>query len=128
MRIAERRLIAPFLSKLGERADYVETAPAQQLEPASHQEQIGVVGDVGAGGSEVNERLRGGSDVTESVDMSHHVVPEPFLVRGDRIEIDLVEGCPHLADRVLGNGDSQLALRFGEGKPQAAPKSMARRG
>ena len=84
---------------------------AQQLEPAPHEDQVGVVGDVRARRAEVDERLRRRRDVAERVDVRHHVVAEAPLVRGDGVEVDVVEVRAHLRERLVGNRNAELAAR-----------------
>ena len=70
--------------------------------------------------------LRRRRDVAERVDVRHHVVPEPPLVRGDRLEVDVVEMRAHLRDRLVGDRHAQLLLGFGEREPEAPPESVPR--
>ena len=60
--------------QLGERHQHRREAAQQQLQALPHQHQIGVVGDVGAGRAEVEERPRGGRLLAEVMDVGHDVV------------------------------------------------------
>ena len=60
----------------------------------------------------MNERLRQGSDFTVCVDVSHHVVPESALVRGNDVEIDVVHVIVHLSYCFYGDLRAQLTLGF----------------
>src|SRR5205814_3048450 len=121
VRVAECRKISPLFGESGECAQNIQNATTQQVESAPHQDQIGVVGDVSARCTKVNERLGGGSDLSESVDVRHYVVPESLLVSGDSIEIDVIQIGAHLANRLVGDRNTQLALRLGEREPDPAP-------
>ena len=59
-----------------------------------------------------------GRDVAERVDVRHHVVPEATLVRGDGVEVDVVEVRAHLRDRLVGNRHAELLLGLGEREPE----------
>ena len=63
--------------------------------------------------------------IPEGVHMRHHVVAEPALVFGDGRKVDVVEVRAHLGDRLLGDRDPELALRFGEREPEPTPEPMA---
>ena len=109
VRVAERRLVAPLLGERRQRAKHVERAAAKQIQPATHQNEIGVVGDVGAGGAQMDERLCLRRDVAEGMHVRHHVVTETVLVTGDRIEVDVVE-IRRASGRSLRRGSARRAL------------------
>src|SRR6266550_3344262 len=124
MRVAERRLVAPFLGKRRQGAQHVEHATAQEIESAPHQDEIGVVGYVRAGCTKMDERLRGRRDVSKCVHVRHHVVAQSLFVRGNDLKIDVVEMCPHLANCFVWNRHAELALRLGQSEPEPAPETV----
>ena len=73
-------------------------------------------------------RLRGRRDISERVDVRHHVMPEAPLVRGDGDEVDLVQRASHLRDRLVRNRNTERLLRFREREPQLAPETVAHGG
>jgi hypothetical protein len=105
-----------------ERAENRDEPSQQQAQPLPHDDQVGVVGDEGAGGAEMEIGARRGGLVAEGVDVRHHVVPEPALVPRRRGEVRVVQVRAHLGQRFLGNGEPQLALRLREREPQPAPE------
>jgi hypothetical protein len=97
----------------------------QQAQSLAHHDQIGVVGDERAGGAEVEEGSGRGRLVGEGVHVGHHVVPETPLVAGGRGEVGVVQVGAHLRQRLVGDGQPELPLRFGQGQPQPPPQSDA---
>jgi hypothetical protein len=73
----------------------------------------------------VQEWAGRGRLLTEGVHVRHDVVPEAALVAGGGDEIGVVEVGPHLGQRLLRNGEAQLALRFRQRQPQPAPQADA---
>ena len=108
-----------------QRAQHRDQPAQQEPEPVAHDQQVGVVGDERAGGAEVQERPGRGRLLAEGVHVRHHVVPEAALVPGRGGEIGVVQVGPHLGQRLLGNGEAQLALRFRQGQPEPAPQADA---
>ena len=100
-------------------------ATEQQLQALAHQQQVGVVGDVGAGRAEVQVRSGRGRLVAEVVDVRHDVVAQAFLVLGGAIEVGVIEMGAQLRQRGRGNVQPQLALPFHQREPQPPPQSDA---
>ena len=75
----------------------------------------------------MDESARRGRDVAERVDVRHHVVAKAPLVRGDDVEVDVVEMRAHLRDRLVRNRHAELLLRFGEREPELAPQAVSHR-
>src|ERR1700737_2570645 len=124
VRVSQCRLISPLLGERRERPNYVERATANQVQSTTHQDEIRIVSDVGAGGTQMDERLCLGCDISKSVHVRHHVVAKALLVLGHRVEVDVVEVRLHLANRLFGNRYAQLTLRFGEREPQSTPQAV----
>jgi hypothetical protein len=128
MRVSQGWLVTPFFGERGEGSEDIADASAQETERASHQDQIGVVRDIGAGRSEVNEALGCWRGIGECMNVGHHVVTEPLLISGDRLEVDLVQRPAHLRDGGFGNLDAELLLSFRQRQPETAPQAMAHSG
>ena len=128
VRVREGRFGSPPASKSGERTDHGHDSGAQQLKTASHEYEIGVVGDKGAGCTQVDERTCRWRCCTKSVYMRHHIVSEAAFECGYLSEVDIVQVRSHLPKGVIGNGDARpdLALRFGQREPQAPPETVTR--
>jgi len=119
-------LVTPALGERRERAEDVQRAAPKKIQPAPHQYQVGVIGDVGAGRSKMNERLCGRCRIAERVNVRHHVMTKSLLVGGNGLEVDLVEIGAHLLDRSVRDRDPQLTLGLGERQPKTAPKPVTR--
>ena len=125
MRVREAGDRAVAARHFAERHEHRLQAAEQQLQALAHQQQVGVVGDVGAGCAEVEIRPGRGRLVAEVVDVRHDVVAQPLLVLGGAIEVGVVEVGPQLRERGRGNVHSQLALPFHQREPQPPPQSDA---
>ena len=99
--------------------------PEQQLQALAHQQQIGVVGDVRAGGAEVQVAPRRRRLLAQVVDVGHDVVTQTLLVLGGAVEIGVVQMGAELLERGRRNVQPQLALRLHQGEPQPAPQPDA---
>ncbi|MPN60940.1 hypothetical protein SDC9_208673 [bioreactor metagenome] len=92
--------------EIGQVAHQGHQFAAQYLHTVAHLDKFGVVGDVAAGGAEVNDRHRLGAERAEHMDMAHHIVPELLLLGGGGLEIDVVEVGPHLIELLAGDVQS----------------------
>ena len=110
---------------LGERHQHGGDPPEQDLHPLPHQQEIGVVRDVGARGAEVQERPRRRRLLAQEMDVRHHVVAQALLVLRRAVEIRVVEVGAQLAQGVVGDGEPQLLLALHQGEPQATPQTDA---
>ena len=92
------------------------------------QEKVCVVGDEGAGRSEMDDGSSCRGRFTQEVDMGHHIVAEAGLVFGGPLEVDVVHDVAHLTESLFGEGlsadlETDLALRFRQGQPEPTPDS-----
>ena len=99
--------------------------PQQELHRLAHQHEVGVVGDVRARRTQVDERPRRGSLIAEVMDVGHHVVAQPPLVLGGLFEVRVVEMRAQLRQRRVRNREAQLFLSLHERQPQPAPQADA---
>ena len=128
MRGAERRLGAPLAREVAsarEDADDLRRAAARVPRRMRIRSALSVTNALVA--PRWMKPLRRRRDVAERVDVRHHVVAEAPLVRGDDVEVDVVEVRAHLRDRLVGNRNAELLLGFGEREPEPAPEAVARR-
>ena len=100
-------------------------AAQQQAQPLPHQHEVGVVGDVRAGGAEVEEGPRGGSLLAEVMDVRHHVMAQPLLMLGGALQVHVVQVGAQLRERLIGNVEAELLLRLHQREPQAPPQPDA---
>ena len=78
--VAQAGQVLPLLGKGGQRVDRGDGLVADELERFAHQNQVGVVGDVAARGTQVDDRPSDRGRVAQGVDVRHDVVPEPLFV------------------------------------------------
>ena len=87
-------------------------AAEQQLQDVPHDQQVGVVGDVGAGCPQMDVRSRRRGLVTEVMDVRHHVVPQTALMLSGPLQIRVVQVGAHLRQRALRDVETEAALLF----------------
>ena len=74
VRESECRQVAPAFGKACQCVDDANQAVAEQLQSRPHQDQIGVVGDVAAGGPKMNDVAGAGSSFGVGVDVRHDIM------------------------------------------------------
>jgi hypothetical protein len=102
-----------------------DDAAEEQAEAVSHDHEVGVVGDEGAGGPQVQEGPRRRRLVGEGVHVRHHVVAEAALVARRGGEVRVVEVRPHLGQRLVRDRQAQLTLGLRQRQPDPAPQPDA---
>ena len=96
--------------------------PAQdQRQRLADDHQVGVVGDKRTGRAQVQVGSRGGGLLGEGVHVRHDIVAEAALVPRRGGEIGVVEVGAHGRECGVGDVESELPLRLGQGQPHAAP-------
>ena len=94
---------------------------ADQLEPFTEQQQIGVVGHIATGGAKVNDCLGGRAVVAVGVYVGHHVVAKLALVTSGCVEVDRVDVFTQLSKLGIVDIQAKLGFGFGQHHPQPAP-------
>jgi hypothetical protein len=132
VREAERWFRTPFSGEAGESIDNGGQFAAEIVERFAHQNQVGIVGDVTTGRSEMDDVPAQGRDLAERVNVSHHVVPQPLFVMRGTVEINVVEVRPQFGDlfcldsrrlAIVGE-EAEFALGFGHRQPEFPPEPM----
>ena len=95
--------IAIFGSETRQAIDGRNQFGSKEFQTASHENQVGIIGHVATGGSEMNDRFGRGADIAKRVDMRHHVMSEQFFVMGRRDEIDLIDMLPQFINLRLSD-------------------------
>ncbi len=122
MRVAERGQLAPAAREGGQGRDAREQPPQHELERLAVLDQLRVVRDVRAGRAEVDDAAGRGRHLAEVVDVRHHVMAQAALELGRAFEVDVIEPCTELLDRLGRDVQPQLALRLGQRQPESAPR------
>ena len=110
----------------GDYAATMTVGTAQQLSPEIPQalpvdDEIRVVGDIAAGGPQVDDPRGGGGRLAVGVDVGHHVVADLLLPRRSRLIVDVGDVGLQLRHLLRGDGQAQIALGPGQGHPQPPP-------
>ena len=109
----------------GQPLDHGRQAGGHEIERLADEHEVGVVGDEGARGPEVDDRTGSRTVIGEGVEMSKHVVPHPALVVGRPGKVDRVEVSPHFGELLRRDGQAQFGLALGEGQPDPPPERVA---
>lgn len=96
-----------------------------ELEGVADEPEVGVVGDVAAGGAPVDDGSGGGALIAVGMDMGHDIVAFFAFVFGGDLHIGLVAKGSHFLDLLVGDTESEFLLFFGENDPEFAPEADA---
>jgi hypothetical protein len=94
-----------------------------QRERLPQENQIRVVRDETAGGSQMDDTSSRGTLVAISMHVSHYIVTQTTLVLIRHFEINLVHVSLHFCQLSWGNIKPQLLFRFRQHHPQSAPSA-----
>ena len=110
-----------FRRELRQDLDDVHQALPDQLQALPHEDHVGVVAHIAAGGAQVDDGhgLRALGAV--GMDVRHHVMAQALLLGLGHIVVDIVLVGLQLIDLRLGHRQAQLHLRPGQGDPEPAP-------
>jgi hypothetical protein len=123
VRVAQAGQVTMLLGEAAKLIDHRGQSAGQKLQPLAHQNQIGVVGDVTACGTEMNNRPSLGADIAIGVHVGHHVVPQLSLVSRRRLEIDVINVGLQLLKLLLADVQAHLLLGLGQYDPQPPPQA-----
>ena len=114
--------ILVLAGKAGQLGQHAHQLFAHQLQALAHDDDVGVVAHIAAGGAQVDDAGGLGALLAVSVDVAHHVVADQFFPRGGHLIVDVVHVGLQLGHH--GGGDVVQALLHlgpGQGHPQPAP-------
>jgi hypothetical protein len=97
----------------------------QKAEPVAHHDEIGIVGDEGAGCPEVQKGACRRGLIAEGVNVGHDIVPEATLVPCGNLEVGIVQVGAHLRDGLLRYVESELTLGFRQRQPESSPQAYS---
>ena len=109
----------------GEGLDHHRQPGSDQIEAVAHHHQIGVVGDKGTRGPEVEDRPGLGAGIAIGVQVGENVVPHLLLVGGRLHEIDRLQMGAELGDLLRRDRQAQLRLRLRQSQPGLTPQPVA---
>jgi hypothetical protein len=88
---SESRKVLVLVGKLGETLDHNGKLGKDDVAGVAEENEVGIVGDVAGGGSEVNDGGGGRGVETENVDVSHNVVATLLLLDSSLLHLSLVK-------------------------------------
>ena len=109
------------IGKLRQVADHLQQLSPEVFQTVPVQDNVGVVGDIAAGGSQMDDAGGGGGCLSIGVDMGHHIVAHFFFPLGGAVKIDVGDMLLKLLYLLGCDGQTQLHLCFGKGYPQPSP-------
>ena len=112
-------LILP--GELGQAVDNPHQLVPHQLQALPHEDHVGVVAHIAAGGTQVDDGHGLGAQLAIGVDVGHHVVAQLLLPLGGLGVVDVGEMGLQLIHLLLGHGQTQLHLCPGKSHPQPPP-------
>ena len=99
----------------------VEHLAPHDLQALLHDDDVGVVAHVAAGGAQVDDAARGGALQAVGVDMAHHIVAALALAALGVVVVDIVLVGLQLGDLPVGDGQALLLLGPRQGDPEPPP-------
>ena len=125
VRVAEGRHGGVFARERGEICQHAEQLTAQIAQTVAVENEIGVVGDVAARRTKVDDAGGGRRGLAVGVDVRHHIVAHLALALLGHGVVNVGDVRFQLRDLPGGDGQSQLVLRAGERGPQTTPRLKA---
>ena len=110
-----------FFRKGGEVLHHRQQLAPQIHQPVPVQDQVGVVGDIAAGGPQMDDARRQRRGLAVGIDMGHDIVADLPLPLSGGIIVDIGDVLLQLADLLLRYRQAQLVLGLGQGRPQPPP-------
>ena len=110
-----------FLRKGREILHHRQQLAPEITQPVPVQDQVGVVGDVAAGGPQMDDARRQRRGLAVGIDVGHDIVADLPLPLPGGIVVDIGDVLLQLADLLLRYRQAQVMLGPGQGRPQAAP-------
>ena len=109
------------VGKVRQQGHHVQQLAPHHLQALPHDDHVGIVAHIAAGGAQMDDARRLGALQAVGVHMAHHVVAA-FLFPADSVVIVDVLGMGlQLGDLLVGDVNALLLLGLGQGNPQPAP-------
>ena len=114
MRESQTGQIATLLRERGQPIDRGRQASGDKLQSLSHQQQIGIIGDIATRGAKMNDAACFRANISIGMHMGHDIVPQLPLVLLSGGEIDVVDVLTKLLDLRRRHIQAQLGLGLGQ--------------
>src|SRR5262249_47313209 len=83
--------VTPFLCELPQGVDHANQLIPDQRKPLPHQDQVSVISDITACGTEVDNVRSGRAGIPIGMDVGHDVMAEAALIIGGAFEVDILD-------------------------------------
>ena len=109
------------VGELGEIGHHRQQLPPEVPQALPVKDEVRVVGDIAAGGPQVDDAGGGGGRLAVGVHVGHHVVADLLLPCCRHIIVDVGDVGLQLRHLLRRDGQAQIMLRPGQGHPQPPP-------
>ena len=113
--------ILVLLGKIGQVGQHADQLFAHQLQAFAHDDNIGVIANIAAGSTQVDDTLCLGALQAVSVNMAHDIVAHQLFAGSGFLVIDVILVGFQLGNLGVGDSKTLLLLRLGQRDPQSAP-------
>ena len=113
--------ILVLLGKIGQVGQHADQLFAHQLQAFAHDDNIGVIANIAAGSTQVDDTLCLGALQAVSVNMAHDIVAHQLFAGSGFLVIDVILVGFQLGNLFIGNVQALLLLSLGQRNPQPAP-------
>ena len=121
MGVGQAGHVLVFIGKLGQIGQHTDDLFADQLQGLPHDDHIGVIAHIAAGGTQMNDALCLGALQAVGIDVAHHVMAYQLFPGDGVLVIDVILVGFQLGNLFVGDGQALLLLGLGQGNPQLAP-------
>ena len=121
MRVGQSRQVLVPLSEAREQVHDVEDLAPDDFKALLHDDHVGIVAHVAAGGPQMDDAARLGALQAVGIDMAHHVMAALALAALGVVVVDVVLVSLQLGDLLVGDGQALLLLSPRQGDPQPPP-------
>ena len=111
-----------FLGKAGQLCQHADELFAHQLQALPHDDDVGVVAHIAAGGTQMDDAGCLGALLAVGINVAHHIMAHQLLARNGDLVVDVVHMGFQLGHHVGGDvGQALVHLGPCQCHPQAAP-------
>ena len=121
MRECQHRQILVLQRELFQTGQHIHQLALHQLQRFMHQDQIGIVTDITAGGAKVNDALGFRTLTAIGVHMAHHIMTYFFLALLCHFIIDVIFMGDQLGDLFIADVKAKFLLALRQRDPQPSP-------
>ena len=125
MGVAQGGHILVGVGKLPQIGQHLQKLCPQVFQAVPIDHNVGVVGDIAGGSTQVDDTGGRGSHLAVGIDMGHDIMAHQLLPLGGHGVVDVGDVGLQLPDLLLGDVQAQLVLGLGEGNPQLPPGLVA---